>query len=680
VPARTRRYALTFWTVVAEADRAELEAAIAHLDNPESFSRQSTLSWTRSQVQTRHFGLSLSDAANVQRLARYLIYPDHHLRSSPETIAQGLGRQSALWPMAISGDFPIFAVRIADVADLEIVAQALRYQEYMRSRGLVADFVVVNEQAASYVADLQNAIENLCENSRLRGREFGPRQHIFAVRRDLMDENSYRTLLAVARVVVHTRNGTIFDQIERAETAAVQEQEVKVISPAAASDDQTKAAAKPKPPASRPFDGKDLTFWNDIGGFDRDGRDYVVHLTGDLVTPQPWVNVIANGSFGFHTSAEGASFSWSRNSRDFQLTPWSNDAVSNRPGEAIYIHDLDSGTAFAPYAGVLRDPSMHYVARHGQGVSTFTTSRGGLSIELTQLVDPADPVKVMRLKLVNAGKAAAKLRVYGYAEWVLGTNRGKSAPTFVPSVDAKNGAVLVANPYSLDFGDRVAFIASNAKPQSVTTDRAEFIGDGSAEFPRAVVDGAQLGGTVEAGRDICSAIARDVEVPAGGEATMIWLLGDAGSATEVASLVEKHAMRDFDERLAENEKNWRGFLDTIQVDTPDDAFDAMVNHWLPYQSVSCRIRARSAFYQASGAFGFRDQLQDTLALLMHDPSLAREQILNAARRQFPEGDVQHWWLPRTGAGGAHADLRRRRLAGLCSVALPGGDRRCLAAV
>jgi cyclic beta-1,2-glucan synthetase len=648
VPAN-KKVALTFWTVVAKA-RSELEAAIAHLDNPESFSRQSTLSWTRSQVQTRHFGLSLSDAANVQRLARYLIYPDHHLRSSPETIAQGLGRQSALWPMAISGDFPIFAVRIADVADLEIVAQALRYQEYMRSRGLVADFVVVNEQAASYVADLQNAIENLCENSRLRGREFGPRQHIFAVRRDLMDENSYRTLLAVARVVVHTRNGTIFDQIERAETAAVQEQEVKVISPAAASDDQTKAAAKPKPPASRPFDGKDLTFWNDIGGFDRDGRDYVVHLTGDLVTPQPWVNVIANGSFGFHTSAEGASFSWSRNSRDFQLTPWSNDAVSNRPGEAIYIHDLDSGTAFAPYAGVLRDPSMHYVARHGQGVSTFTTSRGGLSIELTQLVDPADPVKVMRLKLVNAGKAAAKLRVYGYAEWVLGTNRGKSAPTFVPSVDAKNGAVLVANPYSLDFGDRVAFIASNAKPQSVTTDRAEFIGDGSAEFPRAVVDGAQLGGTVEAGRDICSAIARDVEVPAGGEATMIWLLGDAGSATEVASLVEKHAMRDFDERLAENEKNWRGFLDTIQVDTPDDAFDAMVNHWLPYQSVSCRIRARSAFYQASGAFGFRDQLQDTLALLMHDPSLAREQILNAARRQFPEGDVQHWWLPRTGAG------------------------------
>ncbi len=238
VPAN-KKVALTFWTVVAK-QRSELEAAIGHLDHPESFGRQSTLSWTRSQVQTRHFGLSLSDAANVQRLARYLIYPNHHLRSSPEAIAAGLGRQSALWPMAISGDFPIFAVRIADVADLEIVAQALRYQEYMRSRGLVADFVVINEQAASYVADLQNAIENLCENSRLRGREFGPRQHIFAVRRDLMDDSSYRTLLGVARVIVHTRNGTIFDQIERAETAAIQEQEVRVIAPPETSGSRTR--------------------------------------------------------------------------------------------------------------------------------------------------------------------------------------------------------------------------------------------------------------------------------------------------------------------------------------------------------------------------------------------------------------------------------------------------------
>ncbi len=215
-----KKVSLTFWTVVAP-NRAEVEATIGRLDHPEGFRRQAMLAWTRSQVQTRHMGLSLADAANVQKLASYLIYPDPFLRLPAGTIASGLGRQAALWPMSISGDYPIFLVRVGDVADLEIVANALRFQEYMRARGLLADLVIVNEQASSYVQDLQRAIEALCENSRLRGKELGPRQHIFAVRRDLMDENSYRTLLSVARVALHTRNGRIFDQIERAEAAAL---------------------------------------------------------------------------------------------------------------------------------------------------------------------------------------------------------------------------------------------------------------------------------------------------------------------------------------------------------------------------------------------------------------------------------------------------------------------------
>src|SRR5690606_24965581 len=220
VPAN-QKISLVFWTVVG-ANRVEVEETMSRLDHAESFARQAMLAWTRSQVQTRHMGLSLTDAANVQKLARYLIYPDPFMRPPAETIAAGLGKQSSLWPTSISGDYPIFVVRIADVADLEIVAQSLRFQEYMRARGMMVDLVIVNEQASSYVQDLQHAIEALCENSRLRGKELGPRQHIFAVRRDLMDEPTYRTLLAVARVVLHTRNGTIFDQIERAEAAALQ--------------------------------------------------------------------------------------------------------------------------------------------------------------------------------------------------------------------------------------------------------------------------------------------------------------------------------------------------------------------------------------------------------------------------------------------------------------------------
>ncbi|MER8646523.1 glucoamylase family protein [Mesorhizobium sp. M1252] len=652
VPAN-KKISLTFWTAVG-ANRAELDEAIARLDHPESFARQAMLAWTRSQVQTRHLGLSLTDAANVQKLARFLIYPDPFLRLPGESIASGLGKQSSLWPTSISGDFPIFLVRIGDVADLEIVAQALRFQEYMRARGMMIDFVVVNEQASSYVQDLQRAVETLCENSRLRGKELGPRQHIFAVRRDLMDEATYKTLLAVARVVLHTRNGTIFDQIERAEAAALQARDA--LQPAPPASLREPSLPVPAAPAyhaasDSSADGSGLSQWNGFGGFEGDGRHYVTRLAGRRSTPQPWINVVSNASFGFHVSAEGAAFTWSRNSRDYQLTPWSNDPVTNRPGEGIYIYDQASGKAFSPLAAVVRDPSMTYETWHGQGFSTFRSKRGPLSMDLTHVVDPVDPVKITRLRIQNSGSAPARLRVYAYAEWVLGSHRSSTAATIIPSRDPATGALLAQNPYGLDFGDRVAFLAATGPVHSVTADRGEFIGrQGTSAFPHAVVSGAGLSGRVEAGDDPCAAVASDIDIPAGGDVTLVWLLGDAATSAEASALVQTHSGKDFDQRLADNERVWRGFLDTIQVETPDKALDAMVNHWLPYQSLACRIRARSAFYQASGAFGFRDQLQDTLALLAHDPKLARDQILNAARRQFPEGDVQHWWLPRTDAG------------------------------
>jgi cyclic beta-1,2-glucan synthetase len=650
VPAR-KKVSVTFWTAVGRT-RQEVEETVARLQHPESFVRQTMLSWTRSQVQIRHIGLSLADAANVQRLMRYLLYPDASVRQPAGALAAGLGPQSALWPASISGDFPIFVLRIGDVADLEIVASALRIQEYLRARGLVADLVVVNEQASSYVQDLQQAIEWLCQNSRVRSNEQGPRQHIFAVRRDMVEERTYRTLLSAAAIVLHTRNGPIFGQIERAELGELQ---VKFPQP---QDKGTEPSAA-RPARGRPAttetaeveaDGTGLAFWNRYGGFGEGGREYVVRLAGNRVTPHPWINVIANRSFGFHTSAEGASFTWSRNSRDFQLTPWSNDPVVNRPGEAIYLHDLGSGRTFSPFAAVARDPEIVYEARHGQGYSVFKSALGNLAAELTQLVDPADPVKICRLTVRNDGPVTTRLRVYAYAEWVLGTNRSKSAPFIVPSYDAKAGVLMANNPYAPDFGDRFAFLASDAPAQSVTSDRAAFIGGGSVERPGSVVAGSTLPGTVEAGRDPCAALARDIELAPGSETSLLILTGDAGSAAEAVALVEKHRARAFDERLAEARKDWDDFLGTLQVETADPGFDALVNRWLPYQSIACRIRARSAFYQASGAFGFRDQLQDTLAFLLHDPSLAREQILNAASRQFPEGDVQHWWLPRTGAG------------------------------
>ena len=640
VPAG-KKTIVTFWTVVAPT-RAEADDLARRLEEPEAFERQAAHAWTRSQIQTRHHGLTLVEAAGAQRLAGFLHFADPELRAAPEVIAEGLGSQALLWPASISGDHPIVVLRVSGPDDFEAVATTLRLHGYLRARGMVFDLVVLNEEMPSYAQDFQQELERLCSAERLRQSANDSSHHVFALRADRLERETSRTIVAAARVLLNARNGTIFQQLERAETLAVERARQRVAPSLPRLEAVPTHVAAGNRVAELP---ETLDFWNGFGGFDEDGRDYVVHLDGDRSTPQPWINVVSNGAFGFQVSAEGASSTWSRNSRDFQLTPWSNDPVTDNPGEGFYIVDRDTGLAFAPTASVLRDPSAAYVARHTQGLSRFSRRHGDLDVELTHLVDPVDPVKVSTLSIANVGTRPARLRVYAYAEWVLGNSRARTAAMIVPGTEPAEGILTARNPFSIDHAGRVSFLCCDSADVAMGGDRGEFLGHGDVRFPDMVLAGAAPSGRVEAGRDPCAVVARDIEVAPGEMLHVSFLLGDAGSRGEVLDLVRRHRMTTPREREQKVRAGWDGFAGTLSVATPDPSFDHMVNHWLPYQVLACRIRARSAFYQASGAYGFRDQLQDTLALLLHDPSLARAQILNAAARQFPEGDVQHWWLP-----------------------------------
>ncbi|WP_051614653.1 glucoamylase family protein [Phyllobacterium sp. UNC302MFCol5.2] len=660
VPAH-KKVTLVFWTLV-RPNRQELEDVVGRFRHPDCFAREFSLSWTSSQVRLHHIGINPDEAQVFQRVATSLIYPDKALRMPSESIASGLGSQSELWPMSISGDFPILALRIDDEADMETLKNLLRAHEYWRAKGLVVDVVVINERSFSYAQDFQRGLEAICENSRARGAQLGPRVHIFTVRRDQMSDASYNTLLASARIVMHAQNGSLSEQLKRMEglsadlaptadaaagkvNATVDTGSIEEMRNIAPAPTQLMRTRNPK------ISGDDLAFWNGFGGFDLASGEYVVRLGGITQTPQPWINVISNSSFGFHVAAEGAGFTWSGNSRDYQLTQWSNDPVSNRSGEAIYIVDLDKNVAFAPTASVLRDPSVQYEARHGQGYSTFTSRHGNVGLELTHTIHVELPVRVSRLKLTNHGGSAKRLRVYGFVEWMLGNARAKTAPFIVPSWDAETGVLMARNPYGIDRRNNVAFYATSVKPNSVTSDRAEFFGTlGSVDRPAAVLQARTLSNVVEAGGDPCAALNVDITLAAGETKELLFYMGDAGSADEARRILREQSKQGFDETLGASRALWSNFLGGLQVETPDEAFNLMVNRWLPYQSLACRIWARSAFYQASGAFGFRDQLQDTLSMLILDPSLARKQILNVSARQFKEGDVQHWWLPTSGAG------------------------------
>jgi cyclic beta-1,2-glucan synthetase len=393
-----------------------------------------------------------------------------------------------------------------------------------------------------------------------------------------------------------------------------------------------------------------LVFDNGFGGFAPGGDEYVVILKDGRSTPAPWSNVVANAAFGFRVSADGSGCTWAGNSRDHQLTPWSNDPVSDRTGEAVYVRDDDSGAVWTPTAQPIRHPTAVYVARHGRGYARFEHTEQGIALELLQFVPLDATIKVSRLSVRNGSGRRRRLSITAYAEWVLGASRESSAPFLVTEIDGETGALLARNVWA-GADSPVAFTDRGGRQQSWTGDRREFIGrNGSLLAPAALATGRALSGAVGGGLDPCAALQTSIELAPDEVVELVWVLGEAPTAADAAALVARWRTADVATELANVRRFWADVLDVATVRTPDASFDLLMNGWLTYQTLACRVWARAGFYQASGAYGFRDQLQDGLALTLAAPALTREHLLRAAGRQFVEGDVQHWWLPATGEG------------------------------
>ena len=394
-----------------------------------------------------------------------------------------------------------------------------------------------------------------------------------------------------------------------------------------------------------------LEFFNGLGGFAAAGREYVTVLDAGQWTPAPWTNVIANPQFGFLVSADGAGSTWSLNAQQNQLTPWSNDPVSNAPAEVIYIRDQQSGDLWSATPLPIREPGPVHIVRHGFGYSRFEHTSHGISLELLQFVPLEDPLKISRLKLCNRCGEERQLSVTHYVEWVLGNLRSRGAPFIVTEIEPQTSALLARNPWSTGFQTRVAFMDMRGRQQACTGDRTEFIGrHGSLAEPAALLGPARLSNRVGGGLDPCGAMQCSISLAPGEETELVFLLGQEASTAEAAALLLRYRCIDLDAVLKVATDFWDETLGTIQVRTPDRSMDVLLNGWLLYQTLACRLWARTAFYQSSGAYGFRDQLQDAMALCVSRPSIAREHILRAASRQFAAGDVQHWWLPGSGQG------------------------------
>lgn len=591
------------------------------------------LAWTHSQVLLRQLNASLSDARLYEQMAASLIYANASLRAEASVLIANQRNQSGLWGQGISGDLPIVLLQIDDSANIELVRQLVQAHAYWRLKGLAVDLVIWNEDQAGYRQHLQDLIMGLIASgieANLIDRPGG----IFVRSAQLLSREDRILMQAVARIVLTGTRGSLSEQVHRRRV----ETPLPRFDPSLVRVTETPQAALPQPDPA-------LILRNPYGGFAADGSEYVMTLRPGQATPAPWANVLANPQFGTVISESGSAYTWSENAHEFRLTPWPNDPVGDLSGEALYLRDEETGHYWSP-TPLPRRGSGAYVTRHGFGYSVFEHSEDGIHSELWVYVALDAPVKFSVLKIRNASGRTRRLSATGYAEWVLGDLRGKSAMHLVTESDPVTGALFARNAYSMEFPGRVAFFDVDFPGRSFSGDRSEFLGrNGSLRAPAAMTQ-ARLSGRSGAGLDPCAAIQVGFDLDDGASREIIFRLGAEQDASAASNLVQRlRGVGTAATALDVVRRHWRSTLGKVRVETPDPAIDVLVNGWLMYQVIACRFWARSGYYQSGGAFGFRDQLQDSMAMLHASPSAARQHLLLCAAHQFPEGDVQHWWHP-----------------------------------
>ncbi len=636
-PGKTVRVA--FATLVASSRSAVLDLADKYHDVT-TFERVATLAWTHAQVQMHHLGITSDEAHLFQTLGGSVLFVDRALRASANLIARRAEGVTSLWAHGISGDLPIVVVEIEEIDAIDIVRQLLRAHAYWRMKRLAVDLVILNARASSYLQELQTALETIVRTSQSMPLADGqqPQGRVFILRTDRLTGAQLDVLKSVSRIELASSRGSLAEQLSRAQRADA--------TPGPSARVESSAASVP-PPAPHP----ELEFFNGIGGFHAEGREYVTILRAGQRTPAPWINVLANPDFGALVSESGSGCTWSINSHENMLTAWSNDPVSDPPSDMLYIRDDDSHELWSPTPLPIRKENGEYEVRHGHGYTRFQFEANGIASDLLQFVPIADPLKVQRLTLTNLSSSIKRLTITGYLEWVLGSSRSGSAPYVTTEIDPSTQAMFARNSWSRDFGTRIAFADLGGAQTACTGDRTEFLGrNGALDRPAALDRRERLSGRSGAAFDPCCALQTSIEIAPGATARVDFVVGQAANRDEARELIVRQRKADVARGLAAVTDEWDRVLGTLVVKTPDRAFDLLVNQWLLYQTLSSRIWARSAFYQAGGAYGFRDQLQDVMAVLAARPKIARDQILRAAAHQFTEGDVLHWWHEPAGRG------------------------------
>jgi len=622
-------------TGVAET-KEQAVATVLRLRQPAQANRAFHLAWVRAQIDTRHLHLTHAEAATAHQLAGRLLLSPPLSRIRKQAIARNTLGPSGLWSHGVNGDVPMVTVLLGNAADLPFVAGLARQHQYLCTLGLTTNLVVLDETLTGYDDEL---VHRLGEHLASRG--IGQTQRVIWLKSSHLQAAERTLLCATSRVLLRAGGPSLVAQLH------VDTKDLPPLSETFREDNSNVTTRQ------APAEGE---FSNGWGGFVNDGQAYQITVHSGAYLPRPWSNVLANPNFGCILTELGTGYSWWRNSHECKLTPWTNDPVIDRPGECLYLRDNDTQDVWSaapkPAGG-----NRVYKVTHGWGFSRFEQTGGDVVHSMETTVPRDDPLKVIRLTLHNSSHETKHLAVTYYTEWVLGVVRETQAPFIMTEWDETASVLFAHNVYQDAFRDAVGFLHITGTCVSYAGDRTEFIGrGGTLARPLALLQGGDPGASELSRRtgifaESCGAVQTTIDLPSKCDATVIILLGCTSSREEAKALVGTYGRPSaYDDALASSARHWEQVTAQVQVKTPDRAMDILLNGWLLYQTLSCRLWARTAFYQAGGAFGFRDQLQDSLALLHTDSAITRAQILHNAAHQYEEGDVQHWWHEETHKG------------------------------
>jgi cellobiose phosphorylase len=626
------------WHIVSGVAESRV-AALAMIDkylDPTFAARAFDMAWSHSQLVLRQLQATEAQAQVCVQLAGSIIHTNPRHRAGAGILTRNRLGQPGLWAFGISGDLPILLLRIADAHRINLVGDVLRAHAYMREKGLKTDLVILNEDFSGYRQLLQDQILGLIATGTEAHRVEKP-GGIFLRRSEQLSEEDRVLLHTVARVILTDSAETLAEQVDKP-------------SPMKRRIPRFEPTRAPWPPSNPVPPARERVFFNGLGGFTPDGREYVISLAPGRTTPAPWANVLANPRIGAVISESGGAYTWAENAHEFRLTPWHNDPVCDVSGEAFYLRDEETGQFWSPTPMPARGDGT-YVCRHGLGYSVFEYTQLGIVSEFWTYVAPDAPVKLVVVKVRNRSGRARRLSVTGYWELVLGQWRQANLMHVVTSIDPGTGAILARNVYNREFAEKTVFINVSSLERTLTGDRTEFIGRNGTLAGPAAMRQAYLSGRTGAGLDPCAAVQSRIDLADGQERELVFVLGAGNDAEEAHRLLHQYGSPASARLALEGVwEFWKRTLGGVYVETPDPAVNLLVNNWLQYQALAARHWGRSGYYQSGGAYGFRDQLQDTAALLHAAPGLAREHLLRCAGRQFSEGDVQHWWHPPTGRG------------------------------